>query len=71
MRRQGWLASDDRAARAAAQQYGVPLSGTLGMLLLAVHQRLLSLGEANAILARMMTNGYYSPVATLDRLLKP
>lgn len=63
------LLSDDRDAREYAQRLGVPVSGTLGILLEAVHQGVLSLPEANRLLSLMIEKGYFSPVGRLDELV--
>jgi len=67
--RQGLLASDDLDARRMAQQHGVPVTGTIGILVLCVRRGYLSRNQANALLAEMVVLGYRSPVASLDPLL--
>jgi predicted nucleic acid-binding protein len=67
--RQGLFVCDDARARREAQQYGVTVTGTLGILVLNVRQGNLALAEGNTILADMMVQGYRSPVTTLDDLL--
>ncbi len=67
--RAGLFVSDDAAARAAARRMGIPVSGTLGVLVLAVRKGLLVLAEANALLSEMVAAGYRSPVEALDRLV--
>lgn len=63
--------SDDRATRQKGQQLKVPISGTLGALLLLVKRQNLSLPDANALLQEMITiGGYYSPVTSLNEILK-
>ena len=65
----GWVfASDDLAARRLAQQEGVAVTGTLGVLqkLIAIH--LLTLDEADAHLAVMVARGYRAPVHSLRNL---
>jgi predicted nucleic acid-binding protein len=61
--------TDDLAARQLAREREVPLTGTLGILLAQVRDGMLSLAEANAILARMIERRYRSPVARLDELI--
>jgi predicted nucleic acid-binding protein len=49
----GWLLlTDDRDARAFAAQAGAAVSGTIGVLVLLVEQRVLTLGSANDIAPR-------------------
>jgi predicted nucleic acid-binding protein len=67
--RQGLLASDDADIRHVARRLGIPVSGTLGILVLAVRQQLLSLERANALLADMILTGYRSPLEKLDILI--
>ena len=61
--------SDDRKARRVAQDQGVKISGTLGMLELFVEEGKLSIGEADAVLSRMIQGGYRSPIQSLKELL--
>ena len=63
------LVTDDLAARQLAQERGVPLTGTVGILLALVRDRVLSLTEANGILAKMIERRYRSPVDRLDELI--
>jgi predicted nucleic acid-binding protein len=63
------LVTDDLAARRVAQERGVPLTGTIGILLALVRDGSLSLGEANAILTGMIERRYRSPVDRLDELI--
>lgn len=60
--------TDDRDARELAARWRIPVSGTLGLLLRLVDLRILSLNEADALLARMIAAGYRSPVASLHEL---
>jgi predicted nucleic acid-binding protein len=62
-----WLfITDDRRARRIAERNNIKLSGTLGVLKLAVSQNLISKYEGNILLRTMIQNGYYSPVSELD-----
>jgi predicted nucleic acid-binding protein len=67
----GWLfLTDDQAARAYARQIGVPISGTLGVLMKGVRSGLITLKEANTALARMQRIAHYrSPVSDLRDLI--
>ena len=66
--RQGRVLTDDRDARLLANQLNVPISGTLGVLLRLQTLKLLSLSQADALLAEMITKGYRSPVQSLQEL---
>jgi predicted nucleic acid-binding protein len=67
--RGGLLATDDADARAAPRRLGVPVTGTLGILALAVRRELMTLTQANTLLADMVAAGYRSPVERLDELV--
>jgi len=67
--RQWLFLSDDAAARKYAQALGVPISGTLGCLALAVERGLASPEQANLWLRQMIEQGYRSPVSDLSELL--
>ena len=70
-RHRGWLLlTDDRAARTEATRLGVPVSGSLGCLVLGVERHLCSLSQANSWLQEMIHQGYHSPVTDLAPLLK-
>lgn len=62
--------TDDRAARKSGLALGISISGTLGILLSTVENNLASEAEAEKLLQKMMQNGYYSPVSSLDEILK-
>lgn len=60
--------TDDRDARALGAVWHVPVSGTLGLLVLLLDLKLLSLSEGDNLLARMIATGYRSPVTSLLEL---
>lgn len=62
--------SDDGDARAIARREGVRLSGSIGVLLSLVQSGQIDLKRANDALNDFIRYGYYSPVKTLDPLLK-
>jgi len=62
------LASDDRVARAEAARLGVPLTGTLGILVKAVRGGICDLRTADAYLGKMIEAGFFSPVRSLSKL---
>jgi len=64
--RQGLFASDDQDARNAARRCGVPVTGTVGILVLCVRQGYLPRDEADALLREMIAVGYRSPVTDLS-----
>ena len=61
--------TDDRDARQIAIQYGIPVSGTIGVLVEATRRNILSLEQANRVLLEMIHLGYRAPFSTLDSLL--
>jgi predicted nucleic acid-binding protein len=63
------FACDDMVARREAQLLNIKLTGTLGILIKAVKRRLINQKEADRILARMIENGFHSPVRSLKEIL--
>ena len=63
------LATDDLAARRAAELVKVELTGTLGILIRLVREETVGLNEANQILAQMVNLKYRSPIDRLDDLI--
>jgi len=63
------LATDDKDARRLAQQLGISLTGTIGILGILVKNGELSLIEGNRLLLEMVAAGYRSPVTTLEEVL--
>ena len=70
-RQRGWgILTDDRAARKQAIAWGIPLSGTIGVLLLAIQDGRLAVDEGNALLSEMIERANYrSPTTDLRSLL--
>jgi predicted nucleic acid-binding protein len=67
-RRWGFL-SDDRAARRQATAWQVPLSGTLGVLLLAIEDGQLTVATGNELLQNMVSRSHYrTPTMDLSSL---
>jgi len=60
-------ACDDRLARSEAVRLGLPLTGTVGILIKAVRIGVIDLKKANAVLKRMIAAGFYAPVARITR----
>jgi predicted nucleic acid-binding protein len=52
-----------------ALELGVKVTGTLGILVVAVERKIIVLDEANRYLAQMIQNGYRYPVKDLSSLL--
>ena len=63
------MLTDDLDARRLAQRKGIPVSGTIGVLIAAVRRGIISLDEGNLMLSKMIDKGYFSPIETLDELL--
>jgi len=63
------LATDDRVARQAARTAGVPLTGSVGILIAAVQANLLTRAEGETLLRDMRRQGFHFPVSNLDGLL--
>jgi predicted nucleic acid-binding protein len=70
-KRQCKFLSDDFAARRMAQQQGLKVSGTLGVLLRLVDQQRLTFEAADALLQTLLLYGYRSPVQSLRDLNSP
>lgn len=64
----GLFVTDDRKARQVALELEVNVTGTLGILIVAVERKVIPIGDANHILAQMIQNGYRSPVDHLNSL---
>lgn len=62
------FASDDRVARAEAARLGVPLTGTLGILIKAARAGVCDLRTADGYLAKMIEAGPFSPVRSLREI---
>ncbi|OGC02499.1 hypothetical protein A2V82_02050 [candidate division KSB1 bacterium RBG_16_48_16] len=64
------LLTDDQAARKLAKSSRMELSGTIGILALAAKQEIISVAEADDLLAGMVKGNYRSPVASISELLE-
>lgn len=71
VRQRGWgFLSDDRAARRQAIAWNIPLSGTIGVLLLAIRDGCLALAHGNTLLREMVARANYrTPTMDLGDLL--
>ena len=63
--------SDDRIARRIANEMGVSISGTIGILVRCVDKDIISFLEGNIILVEMIKKGYMSPVDSLEAIVSP
>lgn len=61
------FACDDRLARGEAARLGIPLTGTVGILIKAARTGAIDLKKAKAILKRMIVAGFYAPVQRISR----
>ena len=61
--------TDDRDARELASQMGIPISGTLGVLVQTIRQERLTLEQADQLLEQMIRLRYRSPIESLRALL--
>ncbi|WXG39295.1 MAG: DUF3368 domain-containing protein [Candidatus Freyarchaeum deiterrae] len=63
------ILTDDWDARRHAQKLSVPVSGTIGILVLAVDKKIVTKEQGNHLLSEMIKMGFYSPVESLDEVL--
>jgi predicted nucleic acid-binding protein len=63
------FACDDRVARRESGLLGVKLTGTMGILVKAVKKKIINAKESDAILNRMVSNGFYSPINSIRDML--
>jgi len=67
--RGGRVLTDDRDARKIAAGMQIPISGTIGVLVRLIDLGELSVQEADALLAKMIAAGYFSPIRSLTEIL--
>lgn len=60
--------TDDQDARELAGIRHIPVSGTLGLLLLLVDLKIISPADGDNLLIGMISSGYRSPIASLQEL---
>jgi predicted nucleic acid-binding protein len=63
--------TDDKSARRELRNEMLPVTGTLGILRLAVERELLSAQEGNELLRQMAAAGYRSPYEDLRDMDQP
>ncbi len=61
--------TDDSDARKAANILGIPVSGTIGVLVRCIERNIISKEEGNKILKEMIAKGFYSPISDLDEIV--
>lgn len=62
------ILTDDPDARRYAQRTGIPVSGTIGVLVCALGKETISRSEADDLLSEMIAKGFYSPIKKLEEL---
>ena len=67
--RGGGVVTDDRTARRRCAGHGIPVTGTIGILQALCADRTVSVEEADALLARMVDSGFYSPIRRISDLI--
>jgi predicted nucleic acid-binding protein len=68
---EGTLATDDRAARTVATEQGVPVTGSVGLLVLGIQRGVVDADTANRWLDDWRTKrGYYAPVERIENILE-
>ena len=67
--RKARVLTDDRDARILAGRMGIPVSGTLGVLVQLVRSGSSTLDEADRLLEAMIRQGYWAPISKLQDLL--
>ena len=63
------MLTDDLDARKYAQKFGIPVSGTIGVLVLALGKKIITKEQGNYLLSEMIKMGFYSPVESLDEVM--
>ena len=67
--REGVVVTDDRMARRRCLEFGIRVTGTIGVLKAMSVSRTISAAEADALLAGMEKNGFYSPIRRIGDLV--
>lgn len=63
------ILTDDSDARKIANILGVPVSGTVGVLVRCIERNVISKEEGNQILKDMISKGFYSPISDLNEIV--
>lgn len=69
LQRGGVVVNDDRTARRRCASRGILVTGTVGILQALCADRIVSTEEADALLARMVEIGFYSPIRRVSDLI--
>ena len=70
MAHEGTLATDDLAAREMATERGVPVTGSVGLLVVGIRRGEIDASTANQWLDNWRaTRGYYAPVERIEEIL--
>lgn len=65
----GFVVSDDRKARSCCNDLSVPYTGTIGILTKLCKTGAIAGTNADSILEKIISAGFYSPVDTISELL--
>ena len=69
LQRGGIVVTDDRSARRCCAGRGIRVTGTIGILQALCADRIVSAEEADALLARMVAIGFYSPIRRVSDVI--
>lgn len=69
LHRGGVVVTDDRTARRRCASRGIGVTGTIGILQALAADRIVAAEEADALLARMVEVGFYSPIRRVSDLV--
>lgn len=69
--RDGVVVTDDRMACRRCIEFGIPVTGTVGILKALSVSRTISAADADALLTRMEGIGFYSPIRRISDLVGP
>ena len=69
LQRGGIVVTDDRAARRYGAGRGIRVTGTIGILQALCADRTVAAEEADALLARMVEVGFYSPIRRVSDVI--
>ena len=64
----GVVATDDKAVRRICDSFKIPVTGTIGILVMLCREGHTSIDSADALLSKMIHNGFYSPVRRISEL---
>jgi len=67
--RRGIVVTDDRAARSICDDHNIPFTGTIGILKACVKDRSMTVHDADTLLSKMITAGFFSPIRRISDIL--